>query len=193
MMAHDAASRAVVNCALDDERVGNRDPDKCRSATPATESAEQGNVVDSTTSVDLMGRYSNPNIVSRLERVLTGQGRDQVSHRPVPSLRQKQTRLTDSQRSELVRRYRAGESANALAREFGVHRTTVFRALRAGGVDVRYRILTDDDLDEARALYESGVSLAAVGDRFGVAAGTVLNAFRKVGVPTRQIGTNQWS
>ncbi len=143
--------------------------------------------------VDLMGRYSNPNIVARLERVLSGQGRDRVSHRPVPSLRQQQTRLTDSQRSEVVRRYEAGESASALAREFGVHRTTVFRALRAGGVDVRYGILTHDDVDEARALYQSGVSLAAVGERLGVAAGTVLNAFRKAGVPTRQIGTNQWS
>jgi hypothetical protein len=69
----------------------------------------------------------------------------------------------------------------------------VVRALRAGGVDVRYRILTDADLDEARALYESGVSLAAVGERFGVAAGTVLNAFGKAGFPTRKIGTNQWS
>src|SRR4051812_27310064 len=78
------------------------------------------NVVEMTTPVDLMGRYPNPNIVSRLERVLSGQGRDRVSHRPVPSLRQKQTRLTGSQTCEVVRRYMAGESAASLAREFEV-------------------------------------------------------------------------
>jgi hypothetical protein len=74
--------------------------------------------------VDLIGRHSNQNIVSRLERVLSGQGRDRVSHRPVPSLRQKQTRLTELQRSEIVQRYTAGESANDLAKEFDVDRRT---------------------------------------------------------------------
>ena len=140
-----------------------------------------------------MGRYSNPVIVARVERVLAGQGRDRVSHRPVPSLRQEQTRLTDSQRSEVARRYEAGESANALAAEFGVHRTTIVNALRSAGVEARYRIMADDDVDEARRLYESGLSLVEVGNRFGVAARTVLNAFGRAEVPTRPVGTNQWT
>ena len=140
-----------------------------------------------------MGRYSNPRNVARLERVLAGEGRDRVSHRPVPSLRQKQTRLTDSQRSELVDRYLGGDSANVLARELAAHRTTAVKVLRDAGVEVRYRILTDDDIDEARRLYESGLSLAAIGEHFGVAARTVLNVFRKAGVATRRVGTNQWS
>ena len=137
-----------------------------------------------------MGRYSNPNIVSRLERVLSGQGRDRVSHRPVPSLRQKQTRLTESQRSELVRRHEGGESANALAREFGIHRRTAARIIRAGGGELRYRVAVDAQV--ACELYEGGLSLAQVGEELGVSAGFVLNLFRRAGVPTREVGTNQW-
>jgi predicted DNA binding protein len=140
-----------------------------------------------------MGRYSNPDIVTRLRRILSGQGRDRVSHRPVPSLRQKQTRLTDSQRSELVDRYRAGESANALAAEFGVDRRTLVGHLRREGVEVRYRVVDRVDLAEAARLYRSGRSLAVVAAQLGVSAGTVLRVLRSAGVQTRAVGTNQWS
>ncbi len=146
-----------------------------------------------TTSVELMGRYSNPVIVSRLERVLSGQGRDRVSHRPVPSLRQKQTRLTDPQRSDLVQRYEGGESANSLAAEFGIDRRTATRLIRKAGAGIRYRVIDQVDVDQASALYKSGFSLARVGDELGVSARTVLNLLRLAGIPTRAVGTNQWS
>jgi len=138
-----------------------------------------------------MGRYSNPDIVARLRRVLSGQGRDRVSHRPVPSLRQKQTRLTDSQRSELVERYIAGESSNALALEFGVDRGTATRVIRRAGIELRYR--ADIGVDAARVLYESGLSLVKVGEQLGVSSGTILSLLQRAGVPTRHVGTNQWS
>ena len=134
-----------------------------------------------------------PDIVTRLRRVLSGQGRDRVSHRTVPSLRQKQTRLTVTQRSEVVERYRVGESAKALAVAFGVDRRTVTNIIRRAGGEVRYRVLTDPDVGVARALYEKGQSLADVGGHLGVSGGTVLNAFRRAGVSTRATGTNQWS
>jgi DNA invertase Pin-like site-specific DNA recombinase len=143
--------------------------------------------------VDLLGRYSNPDNVARLRRVLAGQGRDRPSRRPVPSVRQKQTRLTDSQRSELLTRYLAGESATALATELGINRATAFSSLRRAGVQSRYRILGDDDIAVARQMYEAGQSLAAIGEHFGVADRTVLNVFRRAGVPTRGPGANQWS
>jgi hypothetical protein len=151
------------------------------------------NVVETTTPVDLLGRYSNPDILSRIRQVLAGQGRDRPSHRPVPSVRQKQTRLTDSQRSELLTRYLAGESATALAGEFGINRATAFSLLQRAGVHSRYRILNDDDIAVARQMYDTGQSLAAIGEHFGVADRTVLNVFRRAGVPTRGPGTNQWS
>jgi hypothetical protein len=140
-----------------------------------------------------MGRYSNPDNVSRLRRILSGQGRDRPSHRPVPSVRQQQVRLSDSQRSEVLNRYLAGEPATALAKEFGVHFATVFSFVRRAGVQTRYRILSDDDIAVARKMYDTGQSLAAIGEHFGVADRTVLNAFRRVGVRTRAPGTNQWS
>jgi len=110
-------------------------------------------------------------MMSRLECVLSGQGRDRVSHRPVPSLRQKQTRLTDSQRSAVVRRYEAGESAAALAREFDVDRRTLVNHLKRAGVEVRYRIIDQIDTVEAQRLYSAGLSLAEVASASASARG----------------------
>jgi hypothetical protein len=131
--------------------------------------------------------------VSRLRRILSGQGRDRPSHRPVPSLRQKQTRLADPDRNEVLQRYLAGETANALADAFDVNRATVFAILQRAGIKSRYRILTDHDVVGATTMYEAGQSLASIAKHFGVADRTVLKAFRRVGVPTRARGTNQWS
>jgi DNA-binding CsgD family transcriptional regulator len=143
--------------------------------------------------VDLLGRYSNPDNVARIRHVLAGQGRDGPSHRPVPSVKQKQTRLTDSAQIEVLERYRAGETANTLADAFDVNRATVFAILQRAGIKSRYRILTDRDVGAASAMYDAGQSLASIAKHFGVADRTVLNAFRRVGVPTRARGTNQWS
>jgi hypothetical protein len=151
------------------------------------------NVVDSTTAVDLLGRYSNPDNVARLHRILSGQGRDRPSHRTVPSLPQKQTRLADSDRIKVVERYEVGETAAALAAAYGVNRATVFAILQRAGIKSRYRILTDHDVAAATMMYESGQSLASIAKHFDVADRTVVNAFRRVGVPTRARGTNQWS
>jgi hypothetical protein len=144
-------------------------------------------------SVEVMGRYSNPDNVSRLRRILSGQGRDRPSHRPVSSVRQQQTRLSDSQRSELLDRYLACEPAAALAKKLVVHRATVFSFLRRAGVPTRYRILSDDDVAVARKMYEAGQSLAVIGEHFGVADRTVLNVFRRVGRAHTRPGSNQWS
>ena len=144
--------------------------------------------------VEVMGRYSNPDIVARLQRIVAGQGRDRVSHRPVPSLRQKQTRLTESQRSELVKRYVAGESSNALAAAFGIDRRTATAIVKRAGAQTRYRVeLTDAQVDVARELYETGHSLVTVGENLGVSSGTILNMLRQAGVQTRAVGTNQWT
>jgi len=143
--------------------------------------------------VDLLGRYSNPDIMSRLNRILSGQGRDGPSHRTVPSLKQKQTRLADSDRNEVIDRYLAGESANALASTYDVNRATVFAILQRAGIKSRYRILTDDNIAAATEMYKSGQSLASIAKNFDVSDGTVLRAFRRLGVPTRAHGTNQWS
>ena len=142
--------------------------------------------------MEVMGRCSNPDNVARVQRVLSGQGRDRVSHRPVPSLRQKQVRLTDAQLSAVVERYEAGESANSIAADFSVDRRTLTVHLRKAGVEVRYRVADRIDLAAAARLYRSGRSLAAVAEEFGVSAGTALRALRAAGIETRAVGTNQW-
>jgi hypothetical protein len=109
-----------------------------------------------------MGRYSNPDNVARLHRILSGHGRDRPSHRSVPSVRQKQTRLTDSDRIDVLERYLAGETADALVDAFDVNRATIFAVLRRAGIKSRYRILTDHDVAVATAMYETGLSLASI-------------------------------
>jgi hypothetical protein len=99
--------------------------------------------------------------------------------------------LTESQRSELVERYEAGESVKALAVDFGIDRRTAMRIIRSVGSEVRYR--ADVDVDAARVLYETGFSLARVGEELNVSARTVLNLFRRAGIPTRPVGSNQWT
>ncbi len=132
-----------------------------------------------------MRRYSNPNFVSRLEGVLSGHGRDRVSHRPVPSLPTNRTRIHSETVDRLAERYLAGGTLHALAAEFGVERSLIAELLRERGVSVRHRIVSDDDLAEAAALYASGLSLKRVGERFGVSAHAVHDAFVAAGVPRR--------
>jgi len=93
----------------------------------------------------------------------------------------------------VLQRYQAGETANALATAFKVHRTTIMRHLKVAAVSTRYRILSDGDVAEARRMYEQGWSLARLGEHFGVASRTILNVFERAGVSTRPVGTNQWS
>jgi len=131
-----------------------------------------------------MGRYSNPDNVSRLKRILAGQGSDRPSHRPVPSLRQRQTRLTAQQVSELIARHERGARIDELAATFDVHRTTVMTHLDRADAERRSGVI-QRHLEEARRLYEAGSSLARVADHFGVDGETVRQAFKNAGISLR--------
>jgi predicted DNA-binding protein YlxM (UPF0122 family) len=131
-----------------------------------------------------MGRYSNPDIVSRLQRILAGNGRDRPSRRPVPSLHQKQHRLTQSELRALLASYEAGTAIARIATDFAVHRTTVLDIVRRAGLKRRYRRI-DDALENAQALYESGLSLKQVGEHFGVSPDAVRDCFIRNGLPIR--------
>jgi transposase-like protein len=101
--------------------------------------------------------------------------------------------LADSDRNEVIERYLAGETANALASIYDVNPATVFAILQRAGIKSRYRILTDRDIAAATEMYENGQSLASIARHFDVSDGTVLHAFRRHVVPTRAQGTNRWS
>lgn len=81
--------------------------------------------------------------------------------------------------------YQVGNTINAVAREFKLHRTTVTAILDRHGVPVRAHYMTTQDVERARGLYESGLSLAEVGRRLGFDAAAIANRLRAAGVRIR--------
>lgn len=136
--------------------------------------------------VELLGSYSNPDILSRVRQVLAGQSTDRLPDRTTRSLphKQAQHRLTPEEVDRLLDHYHAGTKINDLAAEFKVGRTTVMKHVERAGAPRRRNIVTDR-LDEARRLYDQGWSLARVGAHFGVDPATVGYALRKAGIPRR--------
>ena len=132
-----------------------------------------------------MGRYSNPDNVTTLQRILAGQGRDRPPARTTRSLRQIQHRLNTDEVERLIQLYtQGGELIDALAATFHISRTTVMKHVERAGAPRRRNLLTHR-LEEARQLYDQGWSLAKVGQHLGVNASTVWDALRKAGVPMR--------
>ena len=135
--------------------------------------------------MDLLGRYSNPDNVAR-PSILAGQGRDRPSHRPVPSVRQQQTRLTDSQHSELLERYLAGEPPRPRQR---VRRPPRHRLQPPATRRVQTAIASLATTTSRSPQDVRGRSVSRC-DRRALRRGRTdrLNAFRRAGVPTRGPG-----
>lgn len=109
-------------------------------------------------------------------------------HVPVePRPRQQQRRLAADQVDEVVARYIDGESIDALAREYGINRTTVIAHLERKGIERRRnpRKMTDPRVKEAATRYLSGCGLAVVAAEFGVCERTLRREFAAAGVPVR--------
>jgi DNA-directed RNA polymerase specialized sigma24 family protein len=87
---------------------------------------------------------------------------------------------------QLVAAYRAGATVYQLADQFGSHRITVGKHLRARGIDTRPAALTPDDLQRAIQLYRSGWSLAKIAKTFEVAAETIRTQLIQAGVEMRK-------
>jgi transposase-like protein len=134
--------------------------------------------------VELMGRYSNHDNVTTLQRILAGQERDRPPARTTRSLRQIQHRLSTDEAQRLIELYSQGELIDSLAARFHISRTTVMKHVERTGAPRRRNVLTDR-FDEARQLYNEGWSLARIGQHLGVNASTVWHALRKAGVPMR--------
>ena len=136
--------------------------------------------------MELLGSYSNPDILSRVRQVLAGQSTDRLPDRTTRSVaqRQAQNRLDPAEVDRLVQNYRSSTKIDDLAKQFQISRTTVMKHVERAGAP-RRRNLIIDRLDEARRLYDQGWSLARVGAHFGVDPGTVGYAFRKAGIARR--------
>lgn len=107
--------------------------------------------------------------------------------REVTSLQRPNRRLDAEEVGALVSAYEAGGSVKGLAREFGVHHTTVRRLLDRAGV-VRRKVvpLTEAELSSAVRLYDEGLTIAQVGDRFGRKYQTMRRELLGAGVVMRR-------
>ena len=135
------------------------------------------------TAVELLGRNSKRNNVTRLQAILAGHERDRLPARTTRS-RQSQRRLSEESIAKLVVAYAAGGRINDLATTFGVSRTAVMHHLQRQGVESR-RGVVNRRLDEARSLYEHGWSLAQIAAKLEVSHSTVGRTLKLAGVTLR--------
>lgn len=84
----------------------------------------------------------------------------------MPVKRQVQRHLSPAEQVAVVRAYQSGADMATLAKQYGVHRHSVSRALHALGIPLRRGGLRPEDVAEAAQLYEAGWSLARLGDRY---------------------------
>ena len=133
--------------------------------------------------MEVLGSYSNPSLMSRIQTILAGQNGDRPSDRSRPS-RQIQRHLGADEVLSLVDTYAQGDTIDELASKFGIHRTTVMAHLERQRAPRRSGIVTRN-IDEATRLYEEGWSLARVGEHFGVDGETVRRTLRASGVDLR--------
>jgi hypothetical protein len=86
----------------------------------------------------------------------------------------------------MVAEYVSGASILALAKRWGLHRTTVAEHLRSAGVEIRQRGIPTDQLDEAIRLYQEGWSCQRLADRYKCDDETVRQSLKKQGILFRR-------
>ena len=91
-------------------------------------------------------------------------------------------------REEVIRRYEAGETAQALAEEFKVSKTALLALLRQNNVVVRRRALTDDQIADLAQRYEAGKTIAALEAETGIPHASIQRALKRAGVQLRPRG-----
>ena len=142
-----------------------------------------------TTAVEVMGSYSNPSVVSRLQRSLADQDTDRVSDRSSPIVsrkrKQAQVRLTNDEIDVVIAGYEAGLGLNELSSAFGADRRTLANRLEHRGIPRRSRRFADDQIREAITLYTDGWALARIAEHFGVHPESIRYRLRRAGVVLR--------
>jgi DNA-directed RNA polymerase specialized sigma24 family protein len=101
---------------------------------------------------------------------------------------QSQTRLTTSNRAELLAGYAAGVPVRELATRFGVHRATVSELVRRAGLEHHRHSLPDQVREEAARLYAEGLTLPQVAGRLGISNDGVRAAVVAYGGTVRRRG-----
>jgi transposase-like protein len=95
-------------------------------------------------------------------------------------------RLSPETRATLVADYASGISANQLAQQYQLSRSSIRRVLRESGVARRYQTMNKAEVERAVQLYASGRTIADVADQLGRPSTTVQTALSRHGVVARQ-------
>lgn len=107
----------------------------------------------------------------------------------VKTYKQKQKRLSDEEVRQVVERYNAGASTYELADEFGVHRSTISRALKKCGIKVTHKFADRDALAEKiLELYADFMNPEDIGKVVDLHKSTVLKILHENGVRIRSSG-----
>ncbi len=86
--------------------------------------------------------------------------------------------------NDLLARYQSGESLNALAERYGVHRLTVRRRLESAGVELRPRSQPRLRIDIGESMvsaYDAGASVLALAKSYGISRGAVVARLKRAG------------
>jgi predicted DNA-binding protein (UPF0251 family) len=135
--------------------------------------------------VELVRHYSNPRAAFETLPHLLAKATSAPRPHERPAPRRAQVRLEPDQINALAVAYREGKAVKELARNFGVHRTTVTAILERSGVELRLAGLSNGQVAEACRLYPEGWSLARLADRYSVSDMTVRRYLLLAGVVMR--------
>jgi len=104
----------------------------------------------------------------------------------VARYKQKQKRLTEEEKAEIVKRYQAGENTNQLAAAYGCHRNTISNTLKKAGIDVTIKkIGIVFNPEEAIKLYAEGWKSKDIGKKLGVSELTIRKCLKEHGIKLR--------
>lgn len=101
---------------------------------------------------------------------------------------QTQTRLSASNRADLLAAYADGVPVRQLAARFKVHRGTVSEIARRAGLEPRSPTLPPSVREEAARLYAEGLTLVEVGVKLGISHNAVRSAVVACGGTVRPSG-----
>lgn len=105
-----------------------------------------------------------------------------------PQIHKLGQRLGEERCAEIAQRYEAGETAQVLADEFGVARSSLVSMLRARHVVVRRRALSAQQIGALCSAYETGTTIAALEASTGIPHGSIQRALKSAGVEMRPRG-----
>lgn len=139
--------------------------------------------------VEAIGTYSNRGHLCKkwadLRKSIAGSSlRPPLSHQAGPKLRSKRF-LTVADLADIVARYQASETTQAIGTLYGISKTRVATILREQDISLRRQGLTDEQAKEVAILYTDGQSLARLGVRFGVSHSTIAAVLRQQRVQLR--------